>query len=323
MFSYPESWGYPESAPLTLRFDVARLQADLDVLRHEYWGAQRAYGQDGLTNETNVAWRILPLRNIGGDPARTDPGGAALADFADTPWLAKTLYFSETIAAVPAPIRSVRLMALGAGTTVPEHRDGKYGFAGGTVRLHVPIETNPGCVVVIEGRARHWDAGRLWFGDFGRRHYVANTGDRTRIHLVIDCLVNRELIELFPADFRERLPLSEVMFARDPVPLTVDELTRFRCSFLMPCEFPQRSEEDTIGGPDVDGAIEIIDNQPVVVIDGMPAFGLVHLGLGEFRLVGWTEERTILIDADAKVRFRVRAGRRHHEWVRTARPASG
>src|SRR5207245_10434773 len=115
--------------------------AGLDVLRHEHWGAQRAYGQDGFRPQADVDWRILPLRSIGGDPARTDPGGDGLDDFADTPWLAKTPYFSETIATIPAPVRSVRLMALGTGTTVHEHCDGKYGFACGTLRLHVPIQT--------------------------------------------------------------------------------------------------------------------------------------------------------------------------------------
>ena len=93
---------YPESAPLAPRFDLARLHADLDVLRHEHWGTQRAYGQDGLRPEAGVDWLILPLRSIGGDPARTDPGGAGLDEFADTPWLAKTPYFREIIAAIRA-----------------------------------------------------------------------------------------------------------------------------------------------------------------------------------------------------------------------------
>ncbi len=309
---------YPESAPLAPRFDLARLHADLDVLRHEHWGTQRAYGQDGFRPEAGVDWLILPLRSIGGDPARTDPGGAGLDEFADTPWLAKTPYFSEIIAAIPAPVRSVRLMALGVGATVHEHCDGKYGFACGTLRLHVPIQTNPGSVVIIDGRSRHWEAGRLWFGDFGRRHYVANTGDTTRVHMVIDCLVSRELIELFPPDFRDRLPFSDVMFARDPVPLTAAELSSFCCRFPMPGEFPQWSEEETTAEPDIEGAIEVRDDRLVLTVDGDPAFGLVHLGLGEFRLVGWTEERTIVVGADSTVRFRVRNGRWLREWIRPA-----
>ncbi|GAA2083054.1 aspartyl/asparaginyl beta-hydroxylase domain-containing protein [Actinomadura alba] len=312
---------YPEAAPLASFFDVARLNADLDVLRHERWGAQRPFGQDGLHRQAEIDWQILPLRSIGGDPARTDAGGAGLADYADTPWLAKSPYLGETLAAIPAPVRGVRLMALGVGTTVHEHRDSKYGFSYGTLRLHVPIDTNPESIVVIDGRPRHWDAGRLWFGDFGRLHYVANTGDRARVHMVIDCLITPELIELFPPDFRERLPRSEVVFASDPVPLTAAEVAGFRCRFAVPGEFPQWSEDETTAEPDVEGAIEVLDGRLVLTIGGEPAFGLVHLGLGEFRLVGWTGERTIVVDPASTVRFRVREGRRLDESIRPARPA--
>jgi hypothetical protein len=312
---------YPESAPLARCFDPGRLVADLDVLRHQRWGAQRAYGHDGLWRESDIDWRVLPLRSAGGDPQRTDAGGAGLEDFADTEWLAKTPYFSEVIAGLPAPVRSVRLMALGAGATVHEHCDGKYGFACGTLRLHVPVLTNPGCVVVIDGRTRHWEAGRLWFGDFGRRHYVANTGAGVRVHLVIDCLISRELIGLFPAGFRDVLPLSGVMLSRDPVPLGPAELGQFCCRFPVPAEFPQWSEEEAVAGPDADGAIAVSDGRLLLTIDGAPTFGLVHLGLGEFRLTGWTEERTILVGPDSTVRFRIRNGRQFHELSRPARQA--
>ncbi len=78
---------YPESAPLAMRFDVDLMNTDLDAVRHEQWGAQRPFGQDGSRPETDIDWRILPLRSVGGDPVRTDPGGAGLHDYADTPWL--------------------------------------------------------------------------------------------------------------------------------------------------------------------------------------------------------------------------------------------
>jgi hypothetical protein len=313
---------YPESAQLAMRFDTDLLTADLDAVRHEQWGAQRPYGQDGARQETEIDWRILPLRSIGGDPVRTDPGGAGLDDFADTQWLQKTPYFGEVIARVPAPVRGVRLMALGPGAAVHEHCDGKYGFSCGVLRLHVPVLTNPGSVVVIDGQSRFWDAGRLWFGDFGRLHYVANNGDRVRVHMVIDCLVTRELIGLFPLEFRDLLPLSDVMIARNPIPLAPTELDQFCCQFAVPVEFPQWSEEETEAGPDADGAIEVREDRLVLTVDGKPEFSLVHLGLGEFRLTGWTEERTIVVGPGGPgglVRFRVRNGRRFQEWTRPVR----
>ncbi|MBA9007933.1 aspartyl/asparaginyl beta-hydroxylase domain-containing protein [Thermomonospora cellulosilytica] len=311
---------YPASTPMALDFDVAKLQADLDALRRERWRAQRPIGRDGLLPEPDVDWRVLPLRSIGGDPERTDPGGAGLDDFADTPWLDKAPHLREVIDAIPAPVRGVRLMSLGSGATVHEHRDSRYGFPNGLLRLHVPIDTNPDAVVVIDRVPRHWDAGRLWFGDFRRPHYVANHGDRARVHMVIDCLVGHRLIDLFPAGFRERLPLSEVLFAREPVPLVDGELDAFRCRFALPGEFPQWSEDEAADGPDAEAAIEIADGRPVLGIDGRPAFGLVHLGLGEFRLTGWSEERTITVEPGGSVRIRIRAGRRMREWIRPTRP---
>ncbi|GGP95120.1 hypothetical protein BKA00_003804 [Actinomadura coerulea] len=314
---------YPPSSPMRLDFDVDALRADLDLLRHQRWRAQRAYSQDGAATESGVDWRILPLRSVGGDPVRTDPGGAGLTDFADTPWLADAPALAQVIDALPAPVRGVRLIALGAGATVHEHRDYKYGFERGLLRLHVPIDTNPDAVVVIDGVSEHWTAGRLWFGDFGRRHYVANNGDRSRVHMVLDCLVSREVVGLLPDEFRELLPLSEVMFARDPVPLTASDRDRLCCRFRLPGDFAQWSEEQVEARPDSDAAVLVHEDRLVLAIDGEPAFGLVHLGLGEFRLTGWSEERTLAIESTGRVRIRERAGRALREWTRPAQFTHG
>lgn len=307
------------SESLNMRFDVGMLCADLNVLRGQRWDAQRSYGQEGTSEESTADWRILPLRSLGGDPHRTDPGGAGLEDFADTPWLAMAPYLAKTIAAIPAPVRSVRLMALGSGAKVDEHRDSKFGFQYGTLRLHVPIETNPGAVVVIDGVPRHWTAGQLWFGDFSRPHYVANSGNRPRIHMVIDCLITRELLNLFPAAFLDRLRWSDVILARDPVPLTPAEIGAFRCRFRVPGDFPQWSEDETVPAPDAEGGVEVEDGRLVLHVNGQPTFGLVHLSLGEFRFTGWTEERTVLLDPESTARFRVRYGRRLQEQSRPVR----
>ena len=50
---------------------------------------------------------------------------------------------------------------------------------------------------------------------------------------------------------------------------------------------------------------------------------LVHIGEGEFRLLGWTTERTIKIDLSGRVpqaRFRMRYGTGLAETVRAATP---
>lgn len=310
----------PAAVPLLRRYDADQMAAEARALRGLQWHAQRAFGQDGVFDRASVDWRILPLRSPGGDPDRTDPGGAGLVGYANTHFLDKVPYFAQVLADIPAPLRSVRLMSLGPGATVHEHRDSKCGYPWGVMRLHIPVITNPGAQVVIDGQAMHWDAGRLWFGDFNRPHYVRNTGDQSRVHLVIDVMVTLELLALFPPRQAAGLSWADVLITREPVPLPPCELRRLRCTVAVPAEFPQWCADDVYEtGPDLDGAIEVLDGRPILLLAGEPAFGLVHLGTGEFRLEGWSEERTVHVDPsgpDCAVRFRIRTGSRLTEWVR-------
>ncbi|MGW0432566.1 aspartyl/asparaginyl beta-hydroxylase domain-containing protein [Micromonospora sp. NPDC003197] len=313
----------PAVAALDRRYDTARLVAEVQALQDRRWRAQRAYGQDGLAAAVEVDWRILPLRSPGGDPSRTDPGGAGLLPFGDTPFLAEAPYLAEVLASIPAPLRAVRLMSLGPGVRVHEHRDGKCGYPWGVVRLHVPVLTNPGAEVIIESVPYHWNAGQLWFGDFDRPHYVRNEGTEHRVHLVIDCLLTRTLMELYPPEYRDRLPWRDVLLATDHVPLSDEDLAGLLCHFPMPASFPEWSEEDQGDEvpPDIAARIEISDGRPVLVLADRPTFALVHLGRSEFRFEGWTEERTLVVDLASPqptVTFRVREGHLLTEWMRPA-----
>jgi len=296
--------GLPPATPLNRRYDVPRLIADVRLLRDDPWLAQRSIGQDGVIRKSAVDWTILPLRSPGGDPERTDAGGAGLAEHAETAHLARAPYLAEVLRGFPVPLLAARLMALGPGTRVREHRDAKCGLPWGLVRLHVPIVTNPGARVVIDGHDYHWEAGRLWFGDFDRPHHVVNNGTESRVHLVLDCLVTDELLALFPAEVAAALPSGEIVRNRPPAPAPVSP-----CAFAMPARFAEWSEEEPVAaaGDTVPAAVTIDSGRPILEIDGTPRFGLVHLGDGEFRLAGWSEERTLRIDPVA-VTFTVRHG---------------
>jgi hypothetical protein len=137
-------------------------------------------------------------------------------------------------------------------------------------------------------------------------------------------MVSLELLTLFPAQFLGDLPGTDVLIGRPPVPLRPADLPGLRCAFAVPAEFPQWSEDEDEyqTGPDLDGAVEIHDGRPVLLVSGKPTFALVHVGLGEFRFEGWTEERTLHLDLP-QVRFRTRTGRRLTEWIRPARTAKG
>lgn len=316
----------PASVPLGQSYDTGRLAADLGRLRAQSWGLNRSVGADGVLEEEQEDWRILPLVSPGGNPSRTDAGGPGLADFAATPWLEHAPAMAELLAGIPATLRAVRLMALGPGAQVYEHRDSNLGIPWGFVRLHVPVQTNPGAVTAFHGEEHHWAVGRLWYGDFDRPHYVANRGGEDRVHLVIDCLVSLALLDLFPASFRDSLAWSEVLLSRDPVPLNAFELTGYRCRFQVPAQFLDWPR-DGCADEDLSAGIDVDDGQLVLAVDGEPRFGLEHVGAGEFRPRCWSDERTLRLaratapdDAahGGTVTFTVREGSQITQWTRPA-----
>jgi aspartyl/asparaginyl beta-hydroxylase len=302
----------PASAALSLAFDADRMAAEVDSLRPEYWEPPGPGG--GVAAQPEDGWRILPLRSLGGDPDRTDPGGAGLVPFEDTDWLWQCDYLREVLTRVPAPLRSVRLMSLAPGASAGPHRHGKYGLPYGMLRMHVPVLTSPEAVVVIDGVSHEWDRGRLWYADFNRPHQVRNDGPRPRIDLVIDTLVTQALLELFPAPFQRSLPAGQALTAREPIPLEPARLIRYWCRFTMPESFADWAG-DELEAPwsrDILSGIQPVSGRFALLVSGEPLFGLVHLGAGEFRFEGWSEERTLHVDPDGQpqqVTFCVRRGR--------------
>jgi hypothetical protein len=315
----------PAMAELTRTFDVRALQADLKRLADVQWHPQRSYGDNGLSEDTNADWRCLPLRSVGGDPYRADPGGGGLEPFAGTQWLRACPYLAEVLDSIPAQLRGCRLMRLGAGVAVGEHRDGKYGLEYGAIRLHVPVTTNPSVVLTVDGHDHHWEPGTLWFADFQRPHSVRNGGGSSRVHIVIDTMVSPDLLGLFPADFLAALPRTEVLFAETPIPLRPADLHRLRCRFRMPAVFLAWSEDPPDDGTDVPAGIEILDSKPVLTVAGEPVFGLVHVGTGRFRLEGWSDERQLQADWGGPaplIRMLIRKGSSVREYCRPIQPGS-
>ena len=68
-------------------------------------------------------------------------------------------------------------------TTLSWHRDPEP-------RLHIPIITNPGCMMVIENVAKHLPAnGRVYITNNIKYHNAFNGGEENRVHLVA-CLTD-------------------------------------------------------------------------------------------------------------------------------------
>jgi len=72
----------------------------------------------------------------------------------------------------------VRLLLKEPRSTLSWHRDPEP-------RLHIPIVTNPGCLMVIDNRAQHMPAdGNVWITNNTKYHNAFNGGEENRVHLV-------------------------------------------------------------------------------------------------------------------------------------------
>ena len=97
--------------------------------------------------------------------------------FADT-------YFKEVYDTLTSKYKlgRIRLLWKLPRTTLSWHRDPEP-------RLHIPIITNPGSIMVIDTEARHMPAdGSVWITDNTRYHNAFNGGEEDRVHLVATVL---------------------------------------------------------------------------------------------------------------------------------------
>ena len=301
----------PEAAPLSLDLDVEKLVADLDRITTNFWNdpAARPPGS------SDAGWEAFSLCSVGGDAAATGPGQPGLAEYGETPLAAHTPYLAAVLAGIPAKAHSARLVRLSPGAFFGEHCD-RCGFQYGKVRLHIPVTTDPGAVLVIDGQEHRWPPGTCWYGDFSRLHAVRHDGVHDRIHLIVDVTVTPELLDLFPASFREALPEGEVVFARPAVRQTEEELAAAECTVAMPASFVQFPKHlPPVGIADVRADVRVADSGLVLSIDGDPAYGLTALGDGWFRLAASTEERLLrlhTVNGQRMATFVLRHGSTEH-----------
>ena len=76
----------------------------------------------------------------------------------------------------------IRLLWKLPRTTLSWHRDPEP-------RLHIPLITNPGAIMVVDKEARHMPAdGSVWITDNTKYHNAFNGGEEDRVHLVATVL---------------------------------------------------------------------------------------------------------------------------------------
>jgi len=109
---------------------------------------------------------------------------AAYSEFID---IYKDTYFKEVFETLSAKYKlgRVRILLKEPRSTLSWHRDPEP-------RLHIPIITNPGSIMVIDNVAKHLPAdGSVWITNNTKYHNAFNGGEENRIHLVA-CVLNHK-----------------------------------------------------------------------------------------------------------------------------------
>jgi len=89
-------------------------------------------------------------------------------------------YFEEVykILSTKFKLGRTRILLKEPRSTLSWHRDPEP-------RLHIPITTNPGCLMVIDNIAKHMPAdGSVWITNNTKYHNAFNGGEEDRVHLV-------------------------------------------------------------------------------------------------------------------------------------------
>ena len=92
----------------------------------------------------------------------------------------KNTYFEEVYKVLSSKFKlgRARILLKEPRSTLSWHRDPEP-------RLHIPITTNPGCLMVIDNIAKHMPAdGSVWITNNTKYHNAFNGGEENRIHLV-------------------------------------------------------------------------------------------------------------------------------------------
>ena len=178
------------SYKLPLAFDAALLKEDLEQVLESDWVRHfnRQY-YEGI-------WKGLALRSTSGRANQLHTPPVETAEALDTPVLTRCPYFQQVLAAFNCPIHTARLLSLGPGARILEHKDDFLGGEHGLLRMHIPITTDERVEFVVGGNTLVMKEGEAWCIDFSQPHRVTNDSDRDRVHLIIDCRVNKWLEEL-------------------------------------------------------------------------------------------------------------------------------
>ncbi|MEO5596411.1 MAG: aspartyl/asparaginyl beta-hydroxylase domain-containing protein [Lysobacteraceae bacterium] len=169
--------------------DLPQLLAEFHSLPAELWGGRG--GRVGV----HMAAEAIFLR--GHAPAE---GNLPIADREALDLLPCIRKLIEQL--IPAPPMRCLLAKLAAGATVALHVD-RPDYFSKTIRIHVPIVTDPAVLMIAQGKAYRMAAGEVWALNNSNVHGVINDWSQPRTHLICDFLPTPQLEALILAGERD------------------------------------------------------------------------------------------------------------------------
>ncbi|MHB1058530.1 MAG: aspartyl/asparaginyl beta-hydroxylase domain-containing protein [Rhodanobacter sp.] len=166
----------PSCSRLPLRFDIEALRAAVAALPRDAW---RSHFNTGYYEGD---WSGIALHAFDDAPLPLAPSQGETRPTAHC-----DAFWSAQLARFETGLRGARLLRLGPGGRIREHRDYDLGLPDGDLRVHVPIITDAQVDFLLDGRRIPMQAGECWFLDLSLPHRVENRGGIERVHLVVDC----------------------------------------------------------------------------------------------------------------------------------------
>ena len=181
-----------------LKFDISRLRSDLEIVLKK-----RKFNSPGVTHFGAISLNQIPNDedSIKGNNIRgvywTKPDetgkevsrdvGINESKYTQLVSEFENTYFKEVYETLKKKFKigRIRLLVKQPRSSLSWHRDPEP-------RLHIPIITNPGCMMVIENIAKHLPAdGSVTITNNTKYHNFFNGGEQDRIHLVACMLEDR------------------------------------------------------------------------------------------------------------------------------------
>lgn len=170
---------------------------DADAMLHEVRSLADVWLPHYNERDYSGEWKAILLRSAGGSLTNALPQQTTGTEFKDTALMQQCPVIKNAVDSLLCDKTAIRVLNLRAGATVKEHSDPGLCYEDGEVRLHIPLVTNSQVDFYIGGENLTPQPGECWYMNFELPHSLSNCGSTDRIHLVIDCIVNDWVHDLF------------------------------------------------------------------------------------------------------------------------------